>query len=147
MNVHVSIMDENDIDDVLEISNLSFSSPWSRLSYEQELNNALAKYFVAKIDNKVVGFIGTWIIVDESHITNVAVHTNYRKLGIGSKLIESMLSYCNEKNCTAYTLEVRESNKAAISVYEKHGFIIDGIRKEYYQDNKENALLMWLRIN
>ncbi|ETJ25338.1 Ribosomal-protein-alanine acetyltransferase, partial [human gut metagenome] len=58
MNVHVSIMDENDIDDVLEISNLSFSSPWSRLSYEQELNNTLAKYFVAKIDNKVVGFIG-----------------------------------------------------------------------------------------
>ncbi|WP_394888077.1 ribosomal protein S18-alanine N-acetyltransferase [Clostridium butyricum] len=147
MNVHVSIMDENDIDDVLEISNLSFSSPWSRLSYEQELNNSLAKYFVAKIDNKVVGFIGTWIIVDESHITNVAVHPNYRKLGIGSKLIESMLSYCNKKNCTAYTLEVRESNKAAISVYEKHGFIIDGIRKEYYQDNKENALLMWLRIN
>lgn len=147
MNVHVSIMDENDIDDVLEISNLSFSSPWSRLSYEQELNNSLAKYFVAKIDNKVVGFIGTWIIVDESHITNVAVHPNYRKLGIGSKLIESMLNYCNEKNCTAYTLEVRESNKAAISVYEKHGFIIDGIRKEYYQDNKENALLMWLRIN
>lgn len=147
MNVHVSIMDENDIDEVLEISNVSFSSPWSRLSYEQELNNSLAKYFVAKIDNKVVGFIGTWIIVDESHITNVAVHPNYRKLGIGSKLIDTMISYCNEKNCTSYTLEVRESNKAAISLYEKHGFIVDGIRKEYYQDNKENALLMWLRIN
>lgn len=146
MNVHVNIMNESDIDDVVEISNLSFSTPWSRLSYEQELNNSLAKYFVAKIDNKVIGFIGTWIIVDESHITNVAVHPNYRKLGIGSKLIESMLNYCKEKNCTAYTLEVRESNKTAISAYEKHGFIVDGIRKEYYQDNKENALIMWLRI-
>lgn len=147
MNVHVSIMNESDIDDVLEISNLSFSTPWSRLSYEQELNNSLAKYFVAKINDKVVGFIGTWIIVDESHVTNVAVHPNYRKLGIGSKLIESMLNYCKEKNCTSYTLEVRESNKTAISVYEKHGFVVDGMRKEYYQDNKENALIMWLRIN
>lgn len=146
MNVHVNIMNESDIDDVVEISNLSFSTPWSRLSYEQELNNSLAKYFVAKIDNKVIGFIGTWIIVDESHITNVAVHPNYRKLGIGSKLIESMLNYCKEKNCNAYTLEVRESNKTAISVYEKHGFVVDGVRKEYYQDNKENALIMWLRI-
>lgn len=146
MNVTVSIMNENDIDDVLEISNLSFSSPWSRTSYEQELSNSLAKYFVAKIDNKIVGFVGTWIIVDESHITNIAVHPDYRKLGIASKLIEAMLAYCNENKCTAYTLEVRAGNKAAISLYEKYGFKVDGIRKEYYQDNKEDALLMWLRI-
>lgn len=145
MNVNVSIMDEKDIDGVLEVSNLSFSSPWSRVSYEQELSNSLARYFVAKVDDKIVGFIGTWIIVDESHITNVAVHPDYRNLKIASKLIESMLNYCKEKNCTAYTLEVRESNKAAISLYKKHGFKIDGIRKEYYQDNKEDALLMWLR--
>lgn len=147
MNVIVSLMDETDIDGVLEISNLSFSSPWSRLSYEQELNNSLARYFVAKLDNKIVGFVGTWIIVDESHITNVAVHPDYRKLGIASKLIEEMISYCDKQNCTAYTLEVRASNKPAISLYEKHGFKIDGVRKEYYQDNKEDALLMWRRIN
>ena len=146
MNVIVNLMAEKDIDDVLEISNLSFSSPWSRSSYEQELSNSLAKYFVAKIDNKIVGFVGTWIIVDESHITNVAVHPNYRKLGIASILIETMLSYCDKENCTAYTLEVRASNKAAISLYEKHGFKVDGIRKGYYQDNKEDALLMWKRI-
>ena len=146
MNVHVSIMDENDIDGVLEVSNLSFSSPWSRSSYEQELSNSLAKYFVAKIDDKVIGFIGTWIIVDESHITNVAVHPDYRKLGIGSMLIEAMIDYCEEKKCAAYTLEVRSSNKPAISLYEKHGFNVDGIRKEYYQDNKEDALLMWRRV-
>lgn len=147
MNVIVSLMDETDIDDVLEISNLSFSSPWSRSSYEQELNNSLARYFVAKLDNKIVGFVGTWIIVDESHITNVAVHPDYRKLGIASKLIEEMISYCDKQNCTAYTLEVRAGNKPAISLYEKHGFKIDGVRKEYYQDNKEDALLMWRRIN
>ncbi len=146
MNVHVSIMDENDIDGVLEVSNLSFSSPWSKSSYEQELSNSLAKYFVAKIDDKVIGFIGTWIIVDESHITNVAVHPDYRKLGIGSMLIEAMIDYCEEKKCVAYTLEVRSSNEPAISLYKKHGFKIDGIRKEYYQDNKEDALLMWRRV-
>lgn len=146
MNVIVSLMDETDIDDVLEISNLSFSSTWSRSSYEQELNNSLARYFVAKLDNKIVGFVGTWIIVDESHITNVAVHPDYRKLGIASKLIEEMISYCDKQNCIAYTLEVRAGNKPAISLYEKHGFKIDGVRKEYYQDNKEDALLMWKRV-
>lgn len=147
MNVNVSLMDENDIDDVLEISNLSFSSPWHRSSYEQELSNSLARYFVAKIDDKVIGFVGTWIIVDESHITNVAVHPDYRGHGIASKLIESLIDYCDEQKCTAYTLEVRAGNKAAISLYEKYGFKVDGIRKEYYQDNKEDALLMWRRIN
>lgn len=147
MNVNVSLMDENDIDGVLEISNISFSSPWSKASYEQELSNSLAKYFVAKLNNKIVGFIGTWIIVDESHITNVAVHPDYRKLGIASKLIEELISYCDKENCIAYTLEVRAGNKPAISLYEKHGFKIDGVRKEYYQDNKEDALLMWRRID
>ena len=146
MNVNVRLMDENDIDEVVDISNLSFSSPWHRSSYEQELSNSLARYFVATLDGKIVGFVGTWIIVDESHITNVAVHPDYRGLKIGSKLIEALIDYCDNQKCIAYTLEVRAGNKSAISLYEKFGFKVDGIRKEYYQDNKEDALLMWRRI-
>ncbi|WP_294372223.1 ribosomal protein S18-alanine N-acetyltransferase [uncultured Clostridium sp.] len=147
MNINIDLMTAEDIDGVFEISNLSLPSPWSRESYKNELNNSNARYFIAKINNKVVGFIGTWIIFDESDITNIAVHPDYRKLGIASKLINSMIDYCNKKNCTSYTLEVRAGNDAAISLYKKHGFKIEGIRKAYYQDNKEDALLMWLRLN
>ena len=91
MNVIVRLMTEDDIDQVTEISSLSFSHSWSRKSYEQELQNSLAKYFVAEIDNRVIGFVGTWLIVDESHITNVAVHPEFRKHGIASKLIDAIL--------------------------------------------------------
>lgn len=145
MNVTVRLMTESDIDSVLEISSLSFAHSWSRESYEKELNNTLAKYFVAEVQNKVVGFIGTWIIVDESNITNVAVHPNYRKLSIGSKLIEYLIFYCKDLNCVSHTLEVRASNIPAINLYKKYGFIESGLRKGYYSDNNEDAILMWLK--
>lgn len=144
MKLILRMMSENDIDDVVDISTLSFSSPWSKTSYEQELQNPLSKYFVAEIDNKVVGFIGTWIIIDESHITNVAIHPQYRKLGIASQLIEILLSYCSNHGCVGHTLEVRAGNLAAQNLYKKYGFIQNGIRKNYYSDNKEDAILMWL---
>ena len=145
MNISFDLMKEEDIDSVLEISSLSFSIPWSKDSYIQELTNPVARYLVAKIDNKVVGFVGTWIVLDESHITNIAVHPNYRKQGIASKLLEKFLTYCQSQGCVAYTLEVRSGNKAARALYEKHNFKQDGIRKGYYEDNKEDAIIMWLR--
>ncbi len=145
MNVVISLMRDEDIDSVLDISSLSFSISWSKISYIQELTNPIAKYLVAKIDNRVIGFIGTWIVLDESHITNIAVHPNYRKQGIASTLLEGLLSYCKDKGCVAYTLEVRSSNKAARSLYGKYNFKQEGIRKGYYADNKEDAIIMWLR--
>ena len=138
-------MKDEDIDSVLEVSSLSFSIPWSKDSYIQELTNPIARYLVAKIDNKVVGFVGTWIVLDESHITNIAVHPNYRKQGIGSSLLETFLKYCKSQGCIAYTLEVRNSNKAARTLYEKYNFKQEGIRKGYYEDTKEDAIIMWLR--
>ena len=138
-------MKEEDIDAILDISSLSFSVCWSKGSYIQELTNPVARYLVAKIDNKVVGFIGTWIVLDESHITNIAVHPNYRKQGIASKLLEKFLTYCQSQGCVAYTLEVRSGNKAAKALYEKYNFKQDGVRKGYYEDNKEDAIIMWLR--
>ena len=138
-------MKEEDIDAILDISSLSFSVCWSKDSYIQELTNPIARYLVAKIDNKVIGFVGTWIVLDESHITNIAVHPNYRKQGIASKLLEKFLTYCKSQGCVAYTLEVRSSNKGAKALYEKYNFKQDGIRKGYYEDNKEDAIIMWLR--
>ena len=145
MNISVDLMKEEDIDSVLEISSLSFSIPWSKDSYIQELTNPIARYLVAKIDNKVVGFIGTWIVLEESHITNIAIHPNNRKQGIGSSLLEEFLKYCKNKGCIAFTLEVRNSNKAARTLYEKYNFKQEGIRKGYYEDTKEDAIIMWLR--
>ena len=145
MSIIIDFMKEEDIDAVLDISSLSFSVCWSKNSYMQELTNPVARYLVAKIENKVVGFVGTWIVLDESHITNIAVHPNYRKQGISSKLLEELLKYCKSQGCVAYTLEVRSSNKSALALYKKYGFEQDGVRKGYYEDNKEDAILMWLK--
>jgi ribosomal-protein-alanine N-acetyltransferase len=145
MNIIIDFMKEEDIDEILNISSLSFSISWSKNSYIQELTNPVARYLVAKIDNKVIGFIGTWIVLDESHITNIAVHPNHRKQGIASKLVKELLNYCKTQGCISYTLEVRSTNKAAKSLYEKYNFKQDGVRKGYYEDNKEDAIIMWLK--
>ncbi|MGO5066554.1 ribosomal-protein-alanine N-acetyltransferase [Clostridium sporogenes] len=133
------------IDGVMEIDNLSFSVPWSRNSYETELKNKFAKYIVVldKKTNKVLGFAGMWLIIDECHITNIAVHPNYRKLGVGNILMNEIIAICKEQNISGITLEVRESNTPAKNLYYKYGFKDSGIRKGYYADNNENALLMW----
>lgn len=145
MNLVIDFMKDKDIDDILDISSLSFSISWSKDSYTQELTNPIARYLVAKIDDKVVGFIGTWIVLDEAHITNIAIHPNYRKQGIGSKLLSEFLDYCKSQGCVAFTLEVRSGNKAAQALYEKHNFRQEGIRKGYYENNKEDAIIMWLK--
>lgn len=145
MNLVFDFMKEEDIDGILDISSLSFAISWSKDSYIQELTNPIARYLVVKINNKIVGFIGTWIILDEAHITNIAIHPNYRKQGIASELLTKFLNYCEDQGCKAYTLEVRSGNKAAQALYKKHNFKEAGIRKGYYEDNKEDAIIMWLK--
>jgi [ribosomal protein S18]-alanine N-acetyltransferase len=137
-------MTANDINDVLNISNLCFSTPWSRDSIYSELNNPLAKYIVAKDleSNSVIGFIGAWIVMGEADITNIAVHPNYRNLTIGSKLLSSLISLCENLDCSLINLEVRSSNIPAQNLYKKFLFIENGLRKGYYTDNKEDAVLM-----
>lgn len=148
MRIIYSLMTANDINDVLNISNLCFSTPWSRDSIYSELNNPLAKYIVAKDleSNSVTGFIGAWIVMGEADITNIAVHPNYRNMAIGSKLLSSLVNLCSDLNCTLLNLEVRESNYKAQNLYKKFDFTVDGIRKGYYEDNKENAILMSKRL-
>lgn len=145
MDIKVSEIKCEDLDDLMEVNNLSFNIPWSRESFESEINNKLAHYFVAHVDNKAIGFGGMWIIIDEGHITNIAVHPNYRGTGIGDSILKAMLDYCSSKEVKAMTLEVRASNTRAQNLYTKHGFIEEAIRKKYYEDNGEDAILMWKR--
>lgn len=141
--IKIEKMTKEDIDGILEVENSSFSVPWTRGSFEGEIKNSRANYLVAKIDEKIVGYVGVWIILDEGHITNVAVHKDYRSQKIGDKLVSEIINLCKEKNVVSITLEVRSSNTIAQNLYKKYGFTFAGIRKEYYSDNKEDALLMW----
>jgi len=139
-------MELSDIEDILVVEKLSFSIPWSRDSFEKEIvDNNLATYLVAKVNEKAVGYIGMWKVLNEGHITNVAVHPEFRHQGIGDQLVSELLSLCEKENIDLVTLEVRKSNQNAIKLYEKHGFVAEGIRKAYYQDNKEDAIIMWKR--
>lgn len=143
MNVQIRIMNENDAVEVAKISILSFSSPWSTESYIQEIKNPVALYLVAVINNNIVGFIGTWNVLDESHITNVAVHPDFRKQKIGSLLLKNLINTCEKQhNTSSFDLEVRANNIPAQKLYSKFGFKNNGIRKGYYTDNKEDAILM-----
>ena len=99
------------------------------------------------MDNKIVGYVGVWFVVDEGHITNVAVHSDYRGKKIGDKLVKEMVKLCEESKLVAMTLEVRSSNTVAQNLYRKYGFKMGGIRKEYYSDNKEDAIIMWNQLN
>lgn len=140
----LSSMNISDIDSVLNIENASFSSPWTRLAFLSELlENDKAHYFVAKLGGTLVGYIGTWIIFDEAHITNVAVAPEYRGYGIGRALMEGLIQFCWSRGVTRATLEVRRSNTVAQSLYTSLGFTVAGVRKGYYRDNGEDAFIMW----
>lgn len=143
MDINIVNMSESHIDGIMEIENDSFAIPWSRKSVESELNNKLAIYVVALLDNKVVGYGGMWHVVTEGHITNIAVHKDYRKKGVGDKIVKKMVEIAEDKEMIGLTLEVRTSNEAALKLYKNNGFKLEGIRKEYYEDNKEDAYIMW----
>lgn len=147
MDVIIRDMKESDLERIMEIEEKSFNPPWSREAFLLELTkNLLAKYIVAEMDGQVVGYGGIWLIIDEGHVTNIAVDEEYRGKGIGSKILEGLIQICRERNMTAMTLEVRKSNVVAQSLYRKYGFKEYGIRKGYYQDNNEDAIIMWKDI-
>lgn len=132
------------IDGVMTVENLSFSIPWSRESFVDEVTvNTFARYFCAKLNDNVIGYAGMWKVFDEGHITNIAVHPEFRNSGIGSLLMEHMIQIAKSEGITSMTLEVRKGNSAAIRLYEKYNFSVQGLRKGYYADNKEDALIMW----
>lgn len=147
--IKIEKMTLEDIDGVLEVCANSFPIPWSRKSFEEEMGNMLATYLVAKLDNKVVGFIGLWFVMDECHITNIAVHNEYRNKHIATELVNAMFECCKEHESAYVLLEVRSSNVAAKELYKKFGFKEDVVRKDYYKnpDNtREDAIVMSLEI-
>ncbi|WP_032121329.1 ribosomal protein S18-alanine N-acetyltransferase [Clostridium amazonitimonense] len=144
-NIEIIPMTYDHIEDVLAISFLSFPISWYRESFIRELQNNFAYYVVAKYKGDIVGFGGTWIILEESHITNIAVHPNFRGLGIGEIILKSLINIGKIHGINSMTLEVRPSNTAALGLYNKLGFLEEGRRKNYYEDNKEDALILWKR--
>ena len=127
---------------VAQLEALCFSDPWSENSIASELNNALSYWLVAQEDGIVVGYIGSQTVFPESDVMNVAVHPDYRRKGIGAMLVEALITHLRNNRCESLTLEVRASNESAIALYEKLGFEQVGLRKNYYRNPKENALIL-----
>ncbi|WP_461615182.1 ribosomal protein S18-alanine N-acetyltransferase [Clostridium sp. Marseille-QA1073] len=144
-SLYTELMNAKTTKYVQEISSLSFPIPWSLESIEKELTNKFARYVTLKNNDKVIGFGGMWVIFEEAHITNIALHPEYREMGYSHIILDSLESICKKEGVTAMTLEVRASNIAAQKLYEHHGFKVEGIRKGYYEDNKEDGLIMWKR--
>ena len=130
------------IDGVCKIEEACFAHPWSRQSVESELANENSVFIVAVEGEKVIGYIGMSVVIDEGYIFNVAVNADFRRKGVGTALIYELVTYGKKNNLCFITLEVRESNQAAISLYSDFGFIKVGERKNYYSDPAENAILM-----
>ncbi|HEX5824883.1 MAG TPA: ribosomal protein S18-alanine N-acetyltransferase [Candidatus Limnocylindrales bacterium] len=132
-----------DLDAVQQIEQASFSTPWPSNAYRSELlTNRLASYLVARIDGRIVGYGGMWLMVDEAHITTFAVHPGWRRQRIGERLLVAFLDLALDRRAREATLEVRLSNLAARRLYEKYGFRPVGLRPRYYSDNNEDALIM-----
>lgn len=145
--VTIKRMKPEDIDGVIAIEEKAYGAHhWSKDSFLQELNNDLAWYYsLFNAGGKLVAYAGTWHILEEAHITNIAVDEDNRRRGYGEALLKYILDDCYKEMIKYLTLEVRVSNKAAIGLYEKYGFTSFGIRKKYYQDNNEDAMIMWTK--
>lgn len=144
-NFTLRAMTIKDVNGVYEIERLCFTIPWSKDSFRSEIKrNKNANYtVVVSDDGNIIGYGGLWLVIDEAHITNVAIHPEYRRLGIARALIKTMMNKASSKNISGMTLEVRESNIAARNLYQSLGFEKGGLRKGYYPDNGENAIIMW----
>ena len=137
-----------DIDQVLLIEEEAFAHPWTREAFEHEMTTNLYSYYlVAETEEKdIVGYCGMWIVIDESHITNVAVAERMRGHRIGEGLMREAIRIVKEQQGVLMTLEVRVSNDIAKNLYYKLGFQDGGIRKNYYTDTQEDALVMWVEF-
>ncbi|MEC1158571.1 ribosomal protein S18-alanine N-acetyltransferase [Cytobacillus horneckiae] len=141
------LMKEQDIDDVLKVEHESFSVPWSREAFYNEITkNQFAAYIVIEENGQVIGYSGTWVVTDEAHVTNVAILPQYRGRKLGEAMMKKLMEIASELGAKTMTLEVRLSNEVARKLYRKLGFQDGGIRKNYYTDNQEDALIMWVNL-
>jgi len=147
LTIKFRLMEVKDIDQVVKIEEKSFTTPWSLEAFQNELtNNQFSTYIVMEEGENIIGYCGTWIVIDEAHVTNIALLPDYRGKGLGELLLRNVMDVLRKLGATSMTLEVRVSNHIAQSLYQKLGFKPGGIRKNYYSDNNEDALVMWVNL-
>lgn len=140
-------MKEEDIPQIVAIEEVSFATPWTAEAFERELNmNEYAHYVVMETEEGILGYCGLWIVLDESHITNIAILPQYRGQRLGEALLQEVINKARALGAKTMTLEVRVSNEVAKKLYRRHGFQNGGIRKRYYTDNYEDGLVMWVNL-
>lgn len=140
----ISPMQPADLRAVLRIETLSFSTQWPQNAFASEIGeNKLAHYFVGRLDGEIVAYGGIWVILEDSHITTIAVNPEHRGRKLGEELLAYLLREAIARGAAWITLEVRETNEAAQNLYRKYGFTTVSTRRGYYSDNNENALVMW----
>lgn len=133
-----------DVPHIVAIEREAFTAPWSAEAFINELkHNHFAKYTVMELDGAIIGYGGMWTIMDEAHVTNIAVRTPFRGRGYGELLLRQMQERAIEHGSRSMTLEVRVTNEVAQNLYRKLGFRPSGVRPRYYTDNQEDALIMW----
>ena len=140
-------MTVEDISAVVEIEKESFVTPWTPHAFRLEMRNHLAVYRVVEVDGRVAAYGGMWLILDEGHVTNIAVHPEFRGRHLGRKIMEVLMDEARQRKLLRMTLEVRKQNHVAIALYKDLGFLLAGIRPGYYQDTGEDALIMWIELN
>lgn len=129
---------------VMDVEKQSFSYPWARDAFVFELlHNKVAYYLVAMVGHTVVGYGGMWVLLDEAHVTNIAVLPNWRRQGIAEQLLKDLMAIAQAQGADKMTLEVRKSNWGARKLYEKLGFVALGCRRNYYAETHEDAIIMW----
>jgi ribosomal-protein-alanine N-acetyltransferase len=145
MSVILRKMTLDDVEQVVAIDKMSFSLPWPTSSFHFELTeNPASRCWVAELDGRIAAMLVAWFIVDEIHIATIATHPDFRKQGIGKKLLSFTLQSAKDEGAVSSFLEVREGNDAAIMMYRKFGYVESGRREGYYKDNGEDAILMTL---
>lgn len=136
-----------DLPGILRVEKAAFTSPWTETAFRNELVlNEFAAYIVIELDAVIIGYAGIWLILDEGHITNIAIHPEQQGNHYGELLLRELMQQAEKAGVTHMTLEVRVSNQKAQNLYKKLHFEPGAIRKNYYPDNHENALVMWVDL-
>ncbi|MNO74784.1 ribosomal-protein-alanine N-acetyltransferase [compost metagenome] len=136
-----------DIPEIMVIEHEAFTLPWTETAFRNELtNNHFARYIGMENAGEAIGYAGMWTIIDEAHVTNIAILEAYRGRKLGERLLDELMKTATQLEMNRMTLEVRVSNVVARSLYEKKGFKAAGLRKGYYSDNNEDAMIMWVDL-
>ncbi len=146
-SVVVRAAEDADIPAIAVLENLCFSAPWSENALSDTLHSPYGKLFCAELDGQIIAYGGAYLLGDDADITNIATHPDHRRRGAAAAILKTLIAYANEHGVGALHLEVRASNAPATALYERFGFAVDGIRKNYYKNPTENAVLMTLSLS